>query len=66
MFGPSKRQLWRALREERAQHRHEIQNLLDRLADATGTPWTPSPSSVQAPPDAPVTWTASPEQHITP
>lgn len=47
MLGPSKKQLWRQIREERAQHRLEIQNLLDRLADAHDKPWTLPPRPIE-------------------
>lgn len=43
MFGPSKRDLLRELVRERTQHRAEIQNLLDRIADISGKPWTLPP-----------------------
>lgn len=49
MFGPTKKQLWRQLREERAQHRVEIQNLLDRLAAARDKPWTLPPRPIERP-----------------
>lgn len=49
MLGPSKKQLWRQLREERAQHRLEIQNLLDRLASAHDRPWTLPPRPIERP-----------------
>jgi hypothetical protein len=47
VLGPSKKQLWRQIREERAQHRLEIENLLDRLADAHDKPWTLPPRPVE-------------------
>jgi hypothetical protein len=56
MLGPSKKQLWRQLREERAQHRLEVANLLDRIAALAGQPWTlpprePTPLPEPADPD---------------
>lgn len=53
MFGPSKKQLWRQIREERAQHRLEIGNLLDRLAAANDRPWTLPPRPVEHVPLSP-------------
>lgn len=49
MLGPSKKQLWRQLREERAQHRQELSNLLDRLAATTDKPWTLPPRPIERP-----------------
>lgn len=49
MFGPSKRQLWRQIREERAQHRLEIQGLLDRLAALADKPWSLPPRPIDPP-----------------
>lgn len=43
MFGPSKRELVRMIERERQAHRLEVANLLDRLADAHGHPWTLPP-----------------------
>lgn len=43
MFGPSKRELLRVIERERAQHRIELANILDRNADLCGKPWTPPP-----------------------
>lgn len=64
MFGPTRRDLLRLIERERQQHRHEIQTLLDRLADKNGRPWTPSPADMTRPDTDPTppAWTASPEQ----
>lgn len=63
MFSPSKRELLRLIERERTAHRLELANLLDRLASATGTPWTPPPADVaNAAPAVAQTWIISPEQ----
>lgn len=69
----TKRALFRTIERERAQHRLELANLLDRLASATGSPWTPPPSDVdewrkrlaeaqEERREYEAAWTASPEQ----
>lgn len=68
----TKRALFRTIERERTQHRLELANLLDRLASATGTPWTPPPVSAEAQRrllaeedarrEPAMVWTASPEQ----
>lgn len=52
MFGPSKRDLLRMIERERAQHRVEVANLLDRLALANDRPWTLPPRPVEAEPES--------------
>lgn len=49
-MGPSKRELLRIIERERAQHRVEIGNLLDRFADLSGKPWSLPPRPIK--PDA--------------
>lgn len=51
MFGPSKRDLLRIIERERAQHRLEVANLLDRLASLADRPWTLPPRPVEPEPD---------------
>lgn len=45
MFGPSRRDLHRALERERLRNQQREAELLDRLLYAVGKPWTPPPAS---------------------
>lgn len=49
MFGPSKRELLRVIERERAHHRLELGNLLDRLASLADKPWTLPPRPIDRP-----------------